>query len=188
MDVMAKSKLLEKAYNCYMYFVTNVLYGRTNQDYDMLYGATLMLKNNITNQSLTECFENRLNCPTLYSLAGIDSAAKLITWTLNTALNVNDTFVWNEIPYSQEGVYTFNTTSTPGFNFLYISIPQDTDMFIHNSMDIILLDTGRPSSDDDQLFHLVGTYTTSTGSINNVFRKNDVYNSNNPVFFKLKIY
>jgi hypothetical protein len=87
-----------------------------------------------------------------------------------------------------DGIYTFTTLSVDGFNFLYLSVPEGKALKIQNSLDIILYDSERPSSDDDQQFCITGKIVTSNGTINNVFRKNDIYNSHNPAFFKIRIY
>jgi hypothetical protein len=72
------ANILEKAYNCYIRYLSNLEYGKTDQDYKLLYGATLLLKNKITDEKFIQCFDNRLICP------GISLSVPLISDNLLT--------------------------------------------------------------------------------------------------------
>lgn len=54
--------LLEKTYNCYISYLNNLNFGKTEQNYSLIYGAILVLKYNITDARTVQYFENNLHC------------------------------------------------------------------------------------------------------------------------------
>lgn len=62
--------LKEKIVNCYTQYLTKLNYGIINQDYKILYGAILLVKNNITTKKYVEFFSNNLICPINIRLSG----------------------------------------------------------------------------------------------------------------------
>lgn len=180
--------LLEKVYNCYLYFINGISKGNIDQDYKNLFGSVLFLKNNIENIRLEQCMETKLNCPIVFPIEQIDTGGRVISWSLSSQDYLNNSFVWNNIAVEKFGIYTINTTQTPGFNFIYISVPQDVNVSIKNSLDIEIFNSTLPQNLQNQLFSLAGTVVTSTGEINNVYKKDDVFNTFNPVTFKIKLF
>ena len=180
--------LLEKAYNCFIVYLDRLNYGRTNQNYCLLYDAILTLANDITDKQFVEYFEANLDCGTRYELQITEDMERKILWTLNSSEIVLDTFVWNEIPVPEDGTFQFTTNSLGGFNYLYISIPQGVNSYFFNELNMQIFDSLAAPTAPNQIFHLVGTMTLENGSVNNVYRKDDVYNTYNPVLFKVKIY
>lgn len=60
--------LFNSTYNCYIFFLNNLNYGRINQDYSILYDSILCLKENIIDAQYVEYFENNLTCTILYQI------------------------------------------------------------------------------------------------------------------------
>lgn len=54
--------LIEKSYNCYIFFLNNLNFGKVNQNYDLLYNSILLIHSGITEQRYIEYFESNLNC------------------------------------------------------------------------------------------------------------------------------
>ena len=179
-------KLLEKTYNCYIRFLDNLNYGRISYPYDILYDATLCLKNNITDAKYVQFFENNLVCPIRYPIVITSTMKRMIGWYLSPN-GSNTTFIWNEKEVPTNTTYYIDVTAKSGFNYLYFSIPQNVRFTIYNTLDIQLYDSSLPDS-ASQLFMLTGTTTTSKGATNNVFRKKDVYATSTPTTYKIKIW
>jgi hypothetical protein len=178
--------LLEKAYNCYIVYLDNLNYGKVSQNYCLLYDAILTISNNIEDKKYIQYFENNLNCSDLFPLNITADVNRKILWTLNNSSTVLSSFVWNEIPVPKNGLFSFTTNSLPGFNYLYISIPQSTQIIILNELNMQIYDSLSSSSSTNQLFELVGTQTVG-GTANNVYKKKNVYNTFNGVLFKVQI-
>ena len=56
------NNLLQKTYNCYIFFLNNLNFGKVNQNYDLVYNATLLINSGITEPRYIEYFESNLNC------------------------------------------------------------------------------------------------------------------------------
>jgi hypothetical protein len=63
--------LIEQVVNCYIKYLNNLSYGITTQDYKLLYGAILALKNNIKDEKYLEYFKNNLCCPITLRLENV---------------------------------------------------------------------------------------------------------------------
>lgn len=109
-------------------------------------------------------------------------------WTLDQAEVVDPSFNWINLEVEHNTITSFSTYIENTFQFLYISVPQNTIISIFNQIDMLLYDSTLPDSDENQLFYLIGTMVTSRGTTNNVYRKKDQFNTNNPVVFKLKVF
>lgn len=185
---MASNVLLEKAYNCYIAYLDNLNYGKVTQNYCLLYDAILMIANDITDQQYVEYFESNLDCNRRYVLNITDDMGRQILWTLNDSEVVLGNFNWTTIDAPINTTYQFTTNSLGGFNYVYISVPQTVNMLIFNELNVQIQDSLAPGTNPNQLFTLVGTMTLENGNTNNVWKKKDVYNTINPVLFKVKIY
>lgn len=53
--------LLTKSYNSYLKLLTNMNYGKTEENYCLLYDSILCLKNNITDTKYIQYFINNIN-------------------------------------------------------------------------------------------------------------------------------
>lgn len=182
------NELLEKAYNCYIRFLNRLNYGNVTQNYCLLYDAILYIANDLDEEQFYQYFVNNLDCGTRYPLDITEDMDRLILWTLNESSVVLNTFQWNTIPAPADGTFSFTTNQLEGYNWLYISVPQDVNMYIYNELNMQLYDSLAPVDGVNQLFNLVGTMTTVNGDTNNVYRKNEVFNSHNRPLFKVKIY
>ena len=180
--------LLEKAYNCFIVYLDRLSYGKVNQSYCLLYDAILAIANNIQEPQYIQYFENNLDCINMYYLNITDSMNRKILWTLHDSDILLNSFSWNEIDAPINDTYQFTTNSKISFNYLYVSIPQGVNSMIFNELNVQIFDSLVGPNATNQLFSLVGTMTLPNGSVNNVYRKNDVYNTYNPVLFKVKIY
>lgn len=170
-----------------MQYLSNLNYGRTNQSYELLYDAILCLKEAIPELQYNQYFINNLFCPGKYKITITPAMQRIIAWTLSTEGTLAQSFIWNEISAPTLTTYTIPVGEKYGFNFLYFSVPQGIHFTIYNALDMVLFDSALPYS-SSQLFHLVGVAPTSVGTINDVYIKNDVYNSTNAVTFKLKLH
>lgn len=181
------NELLNKAYNCYMQFLTNMNYGRISQCYSLLYDAILSLQENITEVQYTQYFENNLVCPELYPL-DITESMRIFAWHLNSSDSAT-TYIWNEIPVPVLGEYTFTTNTKYGLNFLYIAVPPDTNFIVYNALGHVIQNSLLPEGEVNQLFTLVGTSQMSNGVINQVWKKTDPFNTTTyPIEFKIKLF
>ena len=159
-------KLLEKAYNCYITYLDRLNFGRTNQDYGLLYNACLAIDNNISVEQYNQFFINNLLCPTKYILH-MDEISNIIAWDLSTKID-ETSFIWKETQAPSSGTYTITVGSESGLHFVYFSIPQDVEFKIYNALDMVLHDSTLIETAPGQLFKLAGTTMTSNGSTNNV--------------------
>jgi len=181
--------LLEKAYNCYMIYLDHLNYGKVNQNYCMVYGAILAIANNITDEQFVQYFEEHLLCENpLYKLTITEDMDRYILWTLSPSDVLLSNFSWNEIPAPTNTTYPFTTNSLYGFNYLYVSVPQNENFIIYNELNMSLYDSSIGAGELNQIFTLIGTMTLDNGNVNNVYKKNDVYNTNNSVLFKVRLY
>lgn len=179
--------LLQKAYNCYLVFLDNLNYGKVNQNYCLVYDAILLIANNIEDKQYIQYFENNLECGSLYTLNITTDMNRKILWTLSSSSTPLDNFVWNEIAANKNATYQFTTNSLPGFNYLYIATPQDKSVIIYNELNMPVFDSSAAPNGNNQLFELVGTKTVGNNT-NNIYKKKNVYNTFNPVLFKVQIY
>lgn len=177
--------LLEKVINCYKYYLTRLTYGITNQDYSMLYGATLLLKNNITDEKYIEFFSNNLSCTGDIVLTELETTYDILSWTLNASPVLLDSFIFNSSQIPTIGTYSITTSSTFGYNFLYLTVPSDKAIQIYDSLNDIVYDSEIPGSYE---FSYVGDLLMSNNKENKVLRKNNVFNSHNLVTYYIKIY
>ena len=111
-----------------------------------------------------------------------------IFWTLDQAEDVQIDFNWVNLPVEHNKTSSFVTYTENTFQFLYISVPQNSILSLYNELDHILYDSTIADSVPSQLFYLIGTMVTPFGITNSVYRKKDQFNTNNPVLFKIKIF
>lgn len=175
--------LKEKIVNCYKQYLTKLNCGIIGQNYCLLYKAILSVKNNISDKKYVEFFENNLNCPITIKLTAMDKIPNVISWVEATVLS-NDT-VFTEISAPTAGNYTILTNKVPGYNFLYITAPSDRNVRIYDDFNDIVFDSKAAGT---YQFSYVGNLTTSNGSINKIYRKNNVYNSNVQVPYYINLY
>ena len=179
--------LLQKAYNCYITYLDGLNYGRYSQNYCLLYDSILCLKNVITDEKYIQYFDNNLLCPERFTLNITEQMERIIAWDLSTSYTSNS-FVWNDLIAPMLATYTFNTDAEVGLHFIYLAIPQDVNFIVYNSLGFILHDSTKPQTDPGQNFQLYGTAIMSNGSTNNVWRKNDPFDSGREIEFKIKIF
>ena len=179
--------LLEKTYNCYLNYIGYLSKGKVNQDYELLYDAILSLKVGLTEDVFYQYFMNNLNCPIKRPLNVSTDLGRDILWTLDSSDSILSSFSWTSILIPNAADYTLSTNKKYGFNFLYIAVPQGVQFTVRNELDMKLYDSTLSDYLETQLFSLVGTYTDPSGKIKSVYRKDDVFNSNNIVTFKIKI-
>lgn len=177
--------LLEKVVNCYKYYLTRLTYGITNQDYNLLYGATLLLKNNITDTKYIEFFNNNLSCQGNIVLLEPEITTDLLAWTLNTSTVVQENFIFNSFPVPIIGTYSITTSSVFEYNFLYLSVPSNKAIQIYDSLSDLVYDSEVAGAYE---FSYVGDLLMSNNKENKVLRKNNVFNSHNLVTYYIKIY
>ena len=109
-------------------------------------------------------------------------------WTLNESTTVQVNFQWRVLEAIHNQFTNLVTYSENKFQFLYLSVPQNSILTIFNELDYKLYD----STEDDQLpeqeFYLLGTRVTPSGETHNVYRKKDTFNTNNRVLFRVKLF
>lgn len=106
-------------------------------------------------------------------------------WGLSQSETIDENLVWNKIQYNSGTTTTLVNNIVPGYNFLYISVPKDSSLAIYNALNILLYNN--LLDDSGQLFSYIGEYQTPGGATNDVYRKNDVYNTGQQVLFYLTI-
>ena len=77
--------LLEKVINCFSTYLTRLSYGVTEQDYELLYDAVLLLKNNLDEDRYIQYYYNNLQCPVAFKLVISEQALRMISHTLSTS-------------------------------------------------------------------------------------------------------
>ena len=179
-------KLLEKAINCFSSYLTRLNCGMTQQNYELLYGAVLLLKNNINDTKYIQYFYNNLICSSAIKLTITDAMNRVIGFELSTSEVILPEFVWSETNTPTLGTYTIITDSVPGYNFLYFSIPPGVNVIIYDALGNVLFNSSIPSGGYE--FELVGTKETSKGQNNVVYKKKNVYNSTNPIPFTINLF
>lgn len=179
------NSLLEKALNCYSTYLTRLSIGKTDQNYDLLYDAILLLKNNVSESKYTQYYENNLTCQTVTRLEEVPEGDKVIGFELSTSETILESFEWVETPATTLKTYTITTDSVLGYNFLYFSIPSDANVIIYDALNTVIYNS--EVSSPLYAFELVGTALTSNNQINKVYRKKNVYNSNNPITFNINL-
>lgn len=177
--------LKEKIVNCYKQYLTRLTYGIVNQDYCLLYGAVLTVKNNITDNKFIQYFENNLICSKTISLADIDTLSNVISWTISSSSVIPNSANFTDIAAPTAGSYTLTTTRVIGYNFLYISAPEHRNVKFYNELNALVFDSRDPGTYD---FSYVGTIVTGDGSTNKVYKKDDVFNTFNPVTYYINLY
>jgi hypothetical protein len=95
------SVLLQRAYNCYLTYLDRLAYGRTDQDFCLLYGGIQVLANKME-ERYAQFFRENLLCPERYDLDIVDNANKFILWTLNASPQLEE-FTWSEIAAPVDG-------------------------------------------------------------------------------------
>jgi hypothetical protein len=184
--VIAKmNELLEKAYNCYLVYLDNLNYGNVTQNDCLLYDAILTIANNIQEEQYIQYFVANLFCGNKYPLTITSDMNRLIAWTLNESETVSNTFDWHLINAPTNVTYPIQTNSEVGFRYFYLSIPQGSNFTVTNELNMQLYDSALPKENLNQIFTFVGTATMENGQVNNIYRKDDVYNATNSVLFKV---
>lgn len=103
-----------------------------------------------------------------------------ISWKIDSSKYLINDNTWSDIPIIKKSDYYITTNSVDGFNFLYITLPKKLRFSIYNKLNFMLYDS---ALEDNQLFlkiHENDYFLT--------LRKRDVYNTHNPVTFKITIY
>lgn len=178
-------KLLEKFINCYNTYLDNLTWGIYNKNYDVLYQSCLLLRTQIDNPRYIQYYYNNLKCPVKIKLTVSDDMNRLISYSLNSSSSLLSTFTWDEIDISTLRTYPITTYSLSGYNFLYISVPQDLNCVIYDELNNLLFNSAIPGT---YQFTLVGTVTTSREKVNAVYKKKNVFNTFNPVTFYVKLF
>ena len=178
-------KLLEKFVNCYDSYLSNLNYGIVPKNYNILYNSYLLLKTKINNPRYIQYYYNNLKCPIRIKLLASSDVNRMISYTLNSSGVLSPGFSWSEIDMTSSKTYNITTSSVLGYNFFYVSIPQDLNCAIHDAMNNLLFNSLIPGN---YQFILVGTTTTSKDKVNNVYRKKNVFNTFNPMPFTIKIF
>ena len=168
--------LKEKVVNCYLQFLTQLNYGIV-RDYNLLYAAVLYLKNDIDESRYEQYLYNNLNCNKEITLTETSTTHMIIGNTLNSSSTLLETFEWNELSILNTGLYTITTTPKSGFNYLYISVPTGLTPVIYDSM----------GDNITSSFNYVGEVITSLGKKNDVYKKDNVFNSSNSIQIKVSI-
>lgn len=182
------NELLQKAYDCYLVYLDNLNYGNVTQNDCLLYDAILTIANNIQEERYIQYFVANLFCGDKYPLTITSDMDRLIAWTLNEEETVDNLFDWHELEAPTNTTYRVTTNSEIGFRFFYLSIPQGVNVTIMNELDMVLYDSTLPANNVNQVFSLSGTMVMEGGQINNIYRKDDIYNATNSILFKVKIY
>lgn len=116
------------------------------------------------------------------------NAIRDVLWTLNESLTVNASFNWRKLKVEHDVVTNLVTYIENKHQFLYLSLPQNTELAIFNEVDYMLYDSTIGNDTlPEQLFYKVGTIEIYGGITNDLYRKKDTYNTNNPVLFKLRM-
>jgi hypothetical protein len=68
-----------------------------------------------------------------------------------------------------------------------LALPKDKKVKIQNELNVTVYDSELSPNNGNQLFSFIGTITKH-GVTNDVYRKDDVFNSTNEVTFKIKLY
>lgn len=181
------ASLLEKVTRNFNEYLKRLNYGFTEQKYDVLYGAIVYLKleSELENLRYEQYFYNNLPYDSNLSFPTIDEKPnRIISTTINNSYSLASGWTWTEIDAYSENVKTYNLTTNvlAGFNYLYISIPKGVDFIISDPLNFILFDS---NIETEQSFTKVGEITTSKNIKNNVYRKNDVYNTINSINLKI---
>ena len=178
-------KLLEKFVNCYNSYLDKLTYGIIPKDYSLLYNSYLLLKTNINNPRYIQYYYNNLKCPIKIKLIVSDDMNRLISYALNPSGTLLNSFSWNEIDITSLRTYSVTNESLSGYNYIYISVPQDLNCAIYDALNNLLFNSAIPGN---YQFSLVGTTTTSKEKVNVVYKKKNVYNTFNPVTFYVKLF
>lgn len=180
---------LEKAVNCYISYLTNLNYGITDQKYCILYDSWILLKNNITDRRIVDYYSSHLNCPIKIKLELSMDVKNLITWTINKSGATTNLFEWNNIDILNTNKnYTVTTNSVVGYNYFYLTLPQNLDFTIYDEMNNLLFDTKNTNENLNNGFILEGTIKTINNQTNLVYRKKNMFNTVNKVTFNIKLY
>lgn len=179
--------LLEKAYNCYIAYLDRLNYGRVSQNYSLLYDSILCLKNVISEEKFIQYFENNLLCPERFALNITTAMERIIAWDLSTSYTALS-FIWNELPAPMLASYNFTTDAEFGLSFLYLAVPPDANFILYNSLGFVIHDSTIDQNANGQNFKLYGSALMSNGSTNNVWRKDEPYDSSKPIDFKIKLF
>ena len=111
-----------------------------------------------------------------------------VFWTLDQAEAIEVDFNWVNLQVNHNEITGFVTYTENTFQFLYVSVPQNSILTLYNELNYVLYDSTVEDSAPTQLFYLIGTMTTPYGVINDVYRKKDQFNTNNPILFKIKVF
>lgn len=178
--------LIDKVVNCYLAYLKRLNYGDARKPSSLLYNAILYLKSGIDNDQYTEYFYNNLKCPKTITLTDNLAIYRTIAWALSSSEELLTSFTFTETDTPTLRSYTLTTTSLVGFNYIYISVPQDVEFIITDVLGNTLFNsTIAPAG---QSFSLAGTTTTSEGLTNSVYKSNDVFNTYNPVTYIVTLF
>lgn len=184
--VIAMHKLLEKIVNCYDRYLKALNYGKAVKPSPLLYNAIIFEKSGIENDVYEEYFYNNLKCPTTITLPETTAMNRIISWALSSQEEASASFTWTEQDATALKTYSVTTTPKQGFNYFYVSVPQDVNFIISDALGNVLFNSTLVPS--EQHFTLAGTVTTTKGQNNAVYRDNNVFNSNTPITFTVKLF
>jgi len=176
--------LIEKSINCYIQYINNLSYGIQPGNYEILYKSILLLKNNITDAKYIEYFNNNLVCRTTVKLVEQLTNLDVISWAVaeEDTLPESPNFLTTSAPYA--GKYKITTPSVIGYNFLYITAPKHKNIRIYDEMNDLLFDSSYINNE----FVYSGNVITQKGRTNAVYRKNNVFNTLNPIIYYITLY
>ena len=85
--------LLGKVVNCFSTYLDYLTYGVTNQDYNLLYEANLVLRNNITEEKYRQYYYNNLRCSSKIQIDESSTVSDIkLSWVLSENESINNTF------------------------------------------------------------------------------------------------
>ncbi len=62
------NELLEKAYNCYIRFLSNMNYGRYSENYELIKDSIACITEDISDKKFIEYFTSNLTCPIFFPI------------------------------------------------------------------------------------------------------------------------
>lgn len=175
--------LMEKALTCYKKYLTNLNCGVTDQCYDMLYNALIYNDSGLNNQTYYQYFFNNLKCGGSVTPT-IGYSGDVISIAVSSEETIDNTFEWDELEVSEPRIYTLVSQSIPGYNYVYISVPNNKNFKITDALGNILYDS---TSQGNYSFEYAGKITTDNNRTNKAYKKTNVFNTINPVKFNVEL-
>lgn len=167
--IINNNNLKEKIVSYYKYFLANLNVGLI-KDYKLMYAAIICLKNNIIEEKYLEYFYSNLDCSNKITLP--EATYGNITLGIGTDDTKFETIKVNGI-----NTYKLETKPSPGFNFIYLSIPFNIPFRIYDELGIDISDN----------FIFTGKVVQIDNKFNKIYKKNNVLNTVSALTFKIKL-